>query len=137
MLVRANFSALLLAGMQASSSAQTPDLAKVLADCRAQVATLRETLAIGTKAYVAQRFERKDLRYLAVNGIGSFVPGVKDQVCIYEGNYSVWLEGTSDALCANDHSELNSRAYAFASEFNRAMGKFRKNAGLPTCNDDG
>ena len=82
--------------------------------CARVVPMLRETLREEPREQAAKAASLSNLRYLEWYGIASAIPGVKSQSCVREHRLSRPFEGTSDALCSQEHRELYERSYAYA-----------------------
>jgi hypothetical protein len=109
--------------------------AETKAWCERTVPALRETLRTPPKEQAERSAATRDLRYLEWFGIASAIPGVKSQACVREALISRPFEGTSDALCSEEHRKLYEQSYSYAEAFNRHMAVEREKLGLKSCND--
>jgi hypothetical protein len=103
--------------------------------CERAVPALREALRVPPKEQAERSAATRDLRYLEWFGVGSAIPGVKSQACVREALISRPFEGTSDALCSEEHRKLYEQSYSYAEAFNRQMAAERAKRGLKSCND--
>jgi hypothetical protein len=125
-------SAVALVGLALACSAAPGEARQHL--CSRGVESLREALASEPRALAARVAGSGDYRYLEWFGIGSVVPGIGDQECVRKGGFLRWFEGTSDAVCSEQHAALYERSYAFAEQYNVAMASLRESKGLAACN---
>ena len=103
--------------------------------CARAVPALRETLRVSPQEQAARAIGASDLRYFEWYGLTSAIPGVKSQECARQANIMKPFEGTSDALCSEEHHDLYKRSYAYAESYNRHIALERRARGLATCND--
>ena len=103
--------------------------------CARAVPALRETLRASPQEQAARAIGANDLRYFEWYGFASAVPGIRSQECARQANIIKPLEGTSDALCSEEHRDLYKRSYAYAEAYNQHMALERKARGLTICND--
>jgi hypothetical protein len=103
--------------------------------CAQAVPALRQALRIAPAASAERAIAANDLRYLEWYGIGSAVPGVKNQACVREARILKPFEGTSDALCSEEHRALYEQSHAYAEAYNERIAEARKARGLVNCND--
>ena len=109
--------------------------AEAKAWCERAVPALRETLRVPPKEQAERAAAAQDLRYLEWFGVASAIPGVKSQACVRETLMSKPFEGTSDALCSEEHRKLYEQSYSYAEAFNRHIAVERARRGLKSCND--
>ena len=66
--------------------------------------------------------DRKDYRFLAVDGYGRSMPGTEAYMTAGEKYYGYRvISGTSDMLCDAEHGELNGNARRYAEIYNREI----------------
>ena len=109
--------------------------AETKAWCERVVPLLRQALTVDPTARAAQAAQAGDMKYLQWYGVVSAVPGIKSQTCVQEARLSKPFEGTSDALCSEEHRVLYERTHSYAEAFNRQMAIERKKRKLRTCDD--
>jgi hypothetical protein len=126
---------LLLSLMVASFASAQGMSAEVKAWCARAVPALKKALEVHPTKGAQKAADSGDFRYLEWFGFASAVPGVKSQACVKENGLSKPFEGTSDALCSDEHRALYERSYAHAEAFNRQMSVERKKRGLRSCDD--
>lgn len=103
--------------------------------CARVVPILRETLKVDPKESARRAANKGDLRYLEWYGFASAIPGVKSQACVRARRLSKPFEGTSDALCSEEHRELYEKSHSYAEAFNQQMAMERRRRTLVSCDD--
>lgn len=103
--------------------------------CSRAIPVLRETLLVEPSKQAAKSAASNEFRYLEWYGFMSAVLGIKSQSCVREAHLSRPFEGTSDALCSEEHRKLYEKTYKYAETFNQHMSVERKKRGFPTCDD--
>ena len=101
--------------------------------CSSSVMSLRTTLSVEPQVLAESAATASDYRYLEWFGLVSVIPGIADQQCVRNGKFHKWFEGTSDALCSEEHQVLYERSYTYAEHYNRHMALLRKTQGLDPC----
>jgi hypothetical protein len=103
--------------------------------CARAVQALRETLRVPSQEQAMRAAANADLRYLEWFGFASEIPGIKSRQCVGEAHLSKPFEGTTDALCSNEHLRLWNQSASYAKEFNRYIAIEREKRGLKSCNE--
>lgn len=101
--------------------------------CSSSVMTLRTTLSVEPQVLAESAATAGDYRYLEWFGLVSVIPGIADQQCVRNGKFHKWFEGTSNALCSEEHQVLYERSYIYAEHYNRHMALLRKTQSLDPC----
>jgi hypothetical protein len=121
--------------------AQTPsqtELAKIRAQtdqwCKVAAPALQKTMRQAPEKLAQQTAKTGDLRYLEWHGLYSTAPGIKSPDCAKAGHLTKVFQGTSDAVCSQEHADLNKKSYAYAEMYNTVIAAERSKRHLKTCN---
>jgi hypothetical protein len=131
-LVAASFAAAtLMACPQPSHAASNRDDERLA--CLDSVKALRSTLLQNPREHAAKSIAAGELRYLGVMGYGMTYPGIKDGMCVAQGNLGRVMVGTGDAACSYEHAQLQIQATSYAAAYNSSIVAERARRQLPTC----
>ena len=66
---------------------------------------------------------KRELKFIAVHGFAISIPGLsgtEQSTAMVNNNFRV-IEGTGDDLCSEEHAQLNTKAFEYASRYNKTI----------------
>ena len=79
-------------------------------------------------------FNNGGFQHLGVYSITASAPGLEMDVgCLRDWNAIVFIEGTTDALCSDEHQRFNERARVYATNYNLKLNELLGDASHRQC----